>query len=267
MRDLLRADLVARRRMILGLAAGVFVFLVVLGGTYQALGGSAMLGDSFTTDNTPGFFSAFAGETGVDIFEPASYLALGLIHPLFLVLTFTTGVAMGSASIAADVETGRAELLYTHPRRRSAILDARFAAWLVAQVVVLLAAFAGAVTGSRLSDELRHVSISAIGRCVVQFTPLAVAVGALAFAASSVSQTRARALSGSIGLIALAYLVNFVSLLWHPLAFARRVTPFGYYSPTRALDAIDLVDAVALSALAVGLVVVARVVVERRDLV
>jgi ABC-type transport system involved in multi-copper enzyme maturation permease subunit len=267
MRDLLRADLVARRKMVFGLAAGVFVFLVVLGGTYQALGGSTMLGDSFASDNTPGFFSAFAGETGVDIFEPASYLALGLIHPLFLVLTFTTGVAMGSASIAADIESGRSELLYTHPRRRSAIIDARLVAWFVAQCFVLVAAFAGAITGSRLSDELRDVSIVAIGRGVAQFAPLAMVVGALAFAASAVSQTRARALSASIGLIALAYLVNFVSLLWHPVAFARRVTPFGYYSPTRALTSIDLSDVVVLSTLAVGLVVVARVVIERRDLV
>ncbi len=267
MRELLRADLIARRKMIGGLALGVFVFLVVLGGTYQALGGSAMLGDSFSSENTPGFFSAFAGETGVDIFEPASYLALGLIHPLFLVLSFTTGVAMGSASIASDVETGRTELLYTHPRRRSAIIDARLEAWVIAQCVILLAAFAGAVVGSRLSEELRDVSVGAIARGVAQFTPLALAVGATAFAASALSQTRARALSASIGLIALAYLINFVSLLWHPLAFARRVTPFGYYSPTRALESVDYSDFGLLLALATMLIAVARVVVERRDLI
>ena len=267
MRELLRADLASRLRMIAGLALGIFVFLVVLGGTYQALGGSAMLGDSFRSENTPSFFSAFAGETGVDIFEPASYLALGLIHPLFLVLSFTLGVAMGSASVSADIESGRSELLYTHPRRRSAIIDARLGAWFVAQGAVLFAAFAGAAVGSRLSDELRDVSLAAIGRGVVQFAPLTVLVGTLAFAASAVSTTRARALSVSIGLVALAYLVNLVSLMWHPFAFARRVTPFGYYSPTRALVAVDVADTAVLLAAAAALIVFARTAIERRDLV
>jgi ABC-2 type transport system permease protein len=267
MRELMLAELVQRRRMLLALGAGVFVFLVVLGGTYQAFGGPTGIAESLGGDDLPSFYSAFAGEPGVDIFEPANYLALGLIHPLFLVLTLTVGLSIGSAAVAGDVETGRAEMLYAHPRRRTAIVDARLAMWAGAQAVVLAAAFLGAYAGTRISADLQAVPVAGIVRIVVQYGALVTFFSAAAFCASALAHTRGQALGTAIGVAAVCYLANLVALLWHPLSFLRRVSPFGYYSPTRAVTAIDWVHAAVLLGAAAALVVVARLVVERRDLV
>jgi ABC-2 type transport system permease protein len=263
--SIVAAELRQRRRMLGALAAGVFVFLLALGSTYQAFGGASGFTESF--GKTPSFFSAFAGEAGVNVFAPANYLAFGFAHPLFLVLTLTVALSIGSASVAGDVETGRAEMLYVHPLRRTAIIDARIALWLGAQLGILVVAVAGAFVGSRLSADLRHVAFAGEVRAVVQYVPLALCFGGVAFAASALSRTRGQALGAAIGLTALAYLVNFVALLWHPIAFARRLTPFGYYSPTRALHAIVWWHAAVLLAAALVLLAVARIVVERRDLV
>jgi ABC-2 type transport system permease protein len=259
------AELRQRRRMLGALALGVFVFLLVLGSTYQAFGGASGFAQSF--GKTPSFFSAFAGDSGVNIFEPANYLAFGFSHPLFLVLTLTVGLSIGSAAVAGDVESGRAEMLYAHPLRRTSIIDARIALWLGAQVGILAVAIAGAFVGSRLSADLRHVAFAGQVRAVVQYLPLALCFGGVAFVASAASRTRGQALGIAVGATAVAYLVNFAALLWHPLAFARRLTPFGYYSPTRALHGIVWWHAGVLTAVAIALLLVARMLVDRRDLV
>lgn len=263
---LVRAELRERRRMLAALSVGVFAFLLALGSTYQAIGGPAGLTDTFG-GRTPAFFSAFAGESGVNVFAPSNYLAFGFVHPLFLVLTLTVGMSIGSAAVAGDVETGRAEMLYVHPLARTAIIDARLVLWAGAQVAVVAIALLGAFAGSRLSDDLRRVAFTSELRVVLQYLPLATLFGAVAFVASAVSRTRGQALGAAIGAAALAYLVNFVALLWHPIAFARRLTPFGYYSPTRAAQGFVWGHALLLSAVTVVLVLIARVAVDRRDLV
>lgn len=259
------AELRQRWRMLASLAAGVFLFLFALGGTYQAFGGASGFSKSF--GKLPSFYSAFAGESGVNIFAPANYLAFGFMHPLFLLLTLTVAVSIGSSAVAGDVETGRAEMLYVHPTPRTAILDARIALWLGAQVAVLAVGLAGSFVGSRLSTDLRHIGLAAQLRVVVQYLPLVAVFAGIAFCASALSRTRGRATGIAVGAAALAYLVNFLALLWHPLAFARRLTPFGYYSPTRAIDHVVWWHAGVLTAAAVALFALARIAVEHRDLV
>lgn len=264
-RAVMGAELRQRWKMLAALAAGIFVFLLMLGGTYEAFGGASGFTESF--GKTPGFFSAFAGEAGVNIFAPSNYVAFGFIHPLFLVLTVTVGIAIGTAAVAGDVETGRAEMLYVHPLPRTSIIDARIVLWLASQVAVLTVALLGAFVGTRISQDLRDVPFRGVVQVVVQYFPLAAVFAATAFFASSLSHTRGQALGIAIGATALAYLVNFLSLLWHPIAFLRRLTPFGYYSPTRAVQGVVWWHIAVLSTVAIILFVAARVIVQRRDLV
>jgi len=265
-RRLLRAEVVQRRRMLAALAAGTFVFLLAVAGTYQALGGAAGLSDTFGV-KPPAFFSAFAGARDVNLFAPRNYVGFGFVHPLFLVLTMTVAISIGTASVAGDIETGRAEMLYTRPVRRTAVLDARLRLWVVAQLIVIAAGVAGSLVGMRLSPDLRAVGTGAIARVVVQLLPLVAFVGALSFAASAWSRNRGQALGIAVGVVALGYLVNFLALLWHPLAFAQHLSPFGYYTPSAAVDHVDWTDVVVLLAAAAALLAVARAVLVRRDLV
>jgi hypothetical protein len=51
------------------------------------------------------------------------------------------------------------------------------------------------------------------------------------------------------------------------LAWAQRITPFGYYSPLESINRVDVGNIVVLLAAAGVLLFVARWWVERRDLV
>lgn len=263
---LVRAEVALRRRMLASLGAGTFVFMLAIGGTYQALGGASGLADTFGV-KTPSFFSAFVGARDINIFSPANYFAFGFVHPLFLVLTFTVAISIGTSSVAGDIESGRVEMLYTRPVARTTVLDARLRLWAAAQSFVLVASVAGAAAGERISPDLRAVGLGAVGRIVVQLVPLIAFTGALSFFASATSRTRGQALGVAVGVMALSYLVNFVALLWHPLAFASRLSPFGYYTPAAAVGGIDWFDVAVLLAAAVVLLVASRVALRRRDLI
>lgn len=265
-RELVRAEWKQRRRMLASLAAGAFVFLLAIAGTYQAFGGSAGLGRAFGAD-TPSFFSAFAGARDANIFLPANYVAFGFVHPLFLVLTLTVGISIGSSAVAGDVETGRAEMLYTRPIPRTAILDARLRLWAVAQTAVVAAAVTGSYVGTRLSTDLHDVGPATLARIAVQYMPLAALFGAVSFTASAFARTRGQALGAAVGVASLGYLVNFVALLWQPLAWMQRLSPFGYYLPLGAVSRLDASDALVLLVVAALLLAVARHRLARRDLV
>ncbi|HEY6316274.1 MAG TPA: ABC transporter permease subunit [Acidimicrobiia bacterium] len=260
------AEVRTRYRTLLALGAGALVFELALAGTYTALGGAAGLAQSFGK-NQPAFLSAFAGGRGINIFTPSNYVGFGFVHPLFLVLTLTVGISIGTASVAGDIETGRVDLLYARPLHRTTLFDSRLGLWAGAQVMVVVAGLVGSWIGTTLTHDLRGVSPMLLVRIGAAYLPLAAFFGAVAFAASASSHTRGHALAVTVGVASLAYLVNFLALLWHPLAWAARVTPFGYYTPLQPSGRIDVTNVVVLLVAAVLLIWLARWWLERRDLV
>jgi ABC-2 type transport system permease protein len=253
--------------MLAALAAGTFVFVFALAGTYVAFGGATAMSSTFGQD-LPSFYSAFAGtRDSTNLFAPVNYLALGFVHPLYLVLTLSVAVSIGTASVAGDVETGRAEMLFTAPVDRRAVLDARLSLWAVAQLAVVAAGFLGGLAGMLVSPDIRAVGIAALARIALQYLPLAALVGALAFAASAVSASRGRALGIAIGVPTFGYLLNFVGLLWRPADPLRWVSPFRYYVPARAAAGFEVADMAVLLGVSLVLVAGARTALQRRDLV
>ena len=149
MRTLISADLRSRWRSLAALTGGCFTVLIVLSGTYTAYGGAAAFEKSFGGGHTPKLFSAFSGSADTDIFSPEHFLAFGFGHPLFLVLALSVAVTSGVAAVATDVETGRAELLFSAPVPRGRLLNARITAWAAAQ--------AGVIAGGLAGDHHRRV--------------------------------------------------------------------------------------------------------------
>ena len=180
MRRVLAAEFTARRRSLGALTAGAFAFLFAVAATYQAFGGKAMSGKLFG-GRLPAGVAAFSGSRSGDLFSPEHYLAFGFNHPLFLVLTLAVAISLGARSVAGDVETGRAELLYTRPVARRKILAAHIALWALTQLTVIAAAVAGALIGSRISPDLRAAGAGRIVWVAVQY------VGVASFVAGSPS--------------------------------------------------------------------------------
>ena len=110
MTTLVLADLRARWRSLAGFAAGCFILLMVLAGTYSAYGGADGFGKAFGGGKSPKLMTAFSGSSSGDIFSPANFLAFGFAHPLFLVLTIAGPMLVLPLSVTAEetvVENGR----------------------------------------------------------------------------------------------------------------------------------------------------------------
>lgn len=266
MTTLIRAELRSRWRSVASLAGGSFILLLALAGTYSAYGGQTAFGKAFGGGHAPSLFSAFAGSSNVDIFVPNSFLAFGFTHPLFLVLAIASGVAVGVGSVAGDVDTGRAELLYASPVRRTLIYDARAIACVIAQLVVVFAAIAGAEVGRAVSGSLASVSPLVPFRVGVQLLPLLLLFAAIAFCASVLSRTRGEAMGLAVALPAGAYLINVVSLLWTKIEWIGHVDPFHYFQATNAAQHVSYSDALGLTTCAVAIYACGRWALNRRDL-
>ncbi len=266
MRALIIADLRNRWRSLAALAAGCFILLIALSGTYSAYGGAAGFASTFGAGKTPRLFSAFSGTSSGDVFSPPHFLAFGFGHPLFLVLALSVAITSGVAAIAAEVETGRSELIFTAPVRATQILGARVVEWAIAQIAVVLGALAGALIGAQLSGDLSQVSLAVPVRAAAQFCTLAFFVAGVAFAASAHARTRAAAFAPTMGVTAGSYVVNLVGLLWSPLSWVRWINPFGYYSPVDAAENMQWANAAVLVGAGLVLFAVARLTLTRRDL-
>lgn len=265
MTALVLADLRNRWRSLAALTAGCFILLIALSGTYSAYGGASGFASAFN-GKTPRLFSAFSGSSSGDIFSPPHFLAFGFGHPLFLVLSLAVAITSGVAAIAADVETGRSELIFTAPVRPTQILGARVAEWALAQVVVIGGGLVGALIGTQLSGDLSAVSLLVPVRASLQFCSVAFFVAGVAFAASAHARSRGQAFGATVGVTAGSYVVNLVGLLWSPLSFVRWINPFGYYSPTKAAEHLQWGNAAVLMAAGLVLFAVASRTVSHRDL-
>lgn len=266
MTALVLADLRARRRSLVAISAGCFVVLVILASTYSGFGGQQGLVRTFGTGGFKKVIAALSGSDTADFFSPPHYLGYLFSHPLFLAITIGAAVSNAAAAIAADVESGRAEMLYTAPVSRSSLLGARVSSWLAAQGLMLSCAVSGALVGSRLSPELSGVSPAVPVRVAVQFGSLLFFLGAAAFAASARARTRGAALGVGIGVAAGSYAANLLALLWSPAGFLRHLSPFGYYSASAAADHVNWPDAGLLVSLGALLLLLSRRWLERRDL-
>lgn len=267
MTRLVRAEWRMRRRAIGALAGGAFTFLFVVAATYQAFGGPDLSSELFG-GKPPRAIAAFSGSREGDIFNPRHYLAFGFNHPLFLVLTLAVAVSIGAGSVAGDVETGRAELLYARPVSRMRVLAARVVLWAPAQLVVVAGGLAGALAGALAAPDLRAAEPQRVAWVALGYLPVTAVMAGAAFAASARARTRSGAVGASVGVIAAFYLVNFASLVWSPLDPARWATPFGFYEPLAIADAgPSWWKVVVLLAAAVALFAAAARSLSRRDLV
>jgi ABC-2 type transport system permease protein len=199
--------------------------------------------------------------------QPKHYIGFGFNHPMFLVLTLAIVISIAAGGIAGDVESGRAQLFYSRPIRRSRLVLARVATMAVAEVAALGVSLGAVAIGTRVAPDLRG-TLAGAASVLVQYTGVAAVVGGAAFLASSLTRTRSAATGLAVAFTAGAYLLDFVSLLVDRARPLRWLTPFGYYDPLAAAShGVDAGRLAVLCVVAAVLVASACLVTERRDLV
>ena len=177
-----------------------------------------------------------------DLASPAGYLAgtvFGIIGPVLLII-FTTGT--GARAIAGEEESGRLDLLLAYPVSRTRVVLQRFAALVVATLLVggamllVLLALSGPA-----QMELPAGYIVAM---VVHLVLLGICFGALALALGAAFGRRGLALAMAAILGVGSYFANTLAPQSERLAWLQDFSPFRYYSGGQPLrNGLQLGDA------------------------
>lgn len=252
-----------QHRLALGVIAaglGLFEFIVTrvapLPGEIGLLGGIVAL--------LPPDVSAMVNDQ-IALASPRGVIAFGYLHPFFLALLSAWTIRVGAASLAGEIGRGTMDLIAARPVPRWAQV---VAAWIVigAGLAVLVAV---AWVGSAMGLSLRPLGVAGreIWALPVMAWLLFVSWAGIALFISALGREAGPAIAWTSGLIATAFVVEFLARVWAPMAWSRPLSLFTFYQPQAIVTTgLGLADPVRFAAVAAVGLVAAVVVFERRDL-
>jgi ABC-2 type transport system permease protein len=206
------------------------------------------------------------GEMSFD--RPTDFLAIGLLHPIVLVLCLAWGAGRAAGAVAGELDRGTMELLMAQPVPRDRLILAHLIVDCVVLPLLCLSFFAGTELGlalvgdfvpdytmfdqmvkdSGMGDVLGRVLQSAprdtaplpvTGRYellgLVNTLALMFAVSGMTLAFSAAGRSRWKVVGYSVLVVVVMFVANTVGQLWEPARFVRPFTFFFYYQPQRIM--------------------------------
>ncbi|MBT3995810.1 MAG: ABC transporter permease subunit [Chloroflexi bacterium] len=252
----------ASEHQILLIAASYYMFLVggvLLGPVYT------LIDDSLVTlsEQLPETLMALAG--GGDMSTPEGFYTVenfGLMAPIIFLMV---AVVVGARALAGEESKRTMGLLLANPISRSRIVYEKMFAMVVLTLALGFVTFAGTAVGSLLGGlDMSYGNIAAISLLA---SLLGLTFGALALALSAATGRVKFAVFGSVGPALVFYLMDSFLPLNDSIAGYAKLSPFYYYSGSNPLaNGMHWGHGGLLAGLTIGLVVLAAVLFERRDL-
>jgi ABC-2 type transport system permease protein len=210
------------------------------------------------------------GEMSFD--RPTDFLAIGLLHPIVLVLCLVWGVGRASGAVAGELDRGTMELLMAQPVPRNRLILAHLLADAVVLPLICLSFFAGTQFGlwavgdfvpdyrmlTETGKDLGLVefegvfpanppplAVSGVGElpALVNTLALMFAIGGMTLALSAAGRSRWKVVGYAVLIVVVMFVANTVGQLWEPAAFTRPLTFFFYYQPQKIMiESAWLVD-------------------------
>ena len=197
--------------------------------------------------------------------SPAGFLALGYVHPFFIVLLGTWIVRTSSASFAGEIGLGTMDLLASRPVPRWQFVAAGAITIAAGLAAILAAAWSGTAVG--LHVRSLGVAGADFGPVVLDAWLLFAAWGAVGLLVGSTRRDGGQAIAWTTALLAGAFVLDYLARLWAPMAAARPFSLFRYYEPQAILaGGLPARSVLVLAATAVASLAASVVVVDRRNL-
>jgi ABC-2 type transport system permease protein len=209
----------------------------------------------------------FAKFGGGDIFTLSGSIALGLIHPIAIILTSVFSVGFSSSAIAGERQRGTLEVALARPIARRTLcltlLQAAFGFVAVTVAALLTGTMAGAAFAGVLGEfPLRHLPLLWLNAVLLfgSFTAIGVA-------ASSSFDRLAPALGLTLGFVVLMYFLEILGSLWPAAEPLQPYSLFHYLKAKAILSGAPApLDLAVLSGVIVAALGWALTVFPRRDL-
>jgi len=249
-----------QRRLLLGWTIGI----TAVGVLYAAF---------YPTVNTPSMREAMeAFPEGLldamgftDVTTAAGYVGsttFGLLGPI-LIIVFAA--AIGGSAIAAEEESGRLDLTLAHPVSRWSILVQRFAAIIVAMLLVCAVLALALVVISGPAD-LGDIGPANLLAAALHLALLGIVFGALALGVGAATGRRSivYAVVAVVGVV--GYFGNNLGPVIEGLGWLRDVSPFRYSAGGAPLrNGLQLADAAVLAGASLVIVIAGGLAFDRRD--
>jgi ABC-2 type transport system permease protein len=209
----------------------------------------------------------FARFGGGDIFTLSGSVALGLIHPIAIILTSVFSVGFSASAIAGERQRGTLEVALARPIARRTfyltLLNAAFA--FVA--VIITALLIGAIAGATFAGVLGELPVRNVPLLWLNAILLFGSFAAVGLAASSSFDRLAPALGLTLGFVVLMYFLEILGSLWPAAAMLQPYSLFHYLNAKATLvgAAAPLDDAI-LATVIVAAAAWGLAVFPRRDL-
>ncbi|MBN9123047.1 MAG: ABC transporter permease subunit [Planctomycetes bacterium] len=197
--------------------------------------------------------------------RPNEFLAIGLLHPIVLVMCLVWGVGRAAGAVAGELDRGTMELLMSQPVPRNRLILAHLLTDCVVLPVVCLSFFAGTQFGlwavgdfvpdyallddaakesplvkgllQRIPRDPTPLEVSGRGELVglVNTLALVFAISGMTLALSSVGRSRWKVIGYAVLIVVVMFVANTIGQLWDAAEFVRPLTFFYYYQPQRAM--------------------------------
>lgn len=160
-----------------------------------------------------------------DYFSGAGFLGTELFSMMIPLIFVSVAAARGSSAIAAEVETGTADILFTLPISRTRILLSKLAAMIIELLLLSTLAVTSISIGAQLVSM--EISVGALITATSASALMALGYGAIALFAGSLTGKRGVATG-------LTITVAIAALLFYSLAPI--VDTFDYLTPFNPMD-------------------------------
>jgi ABC-2 type transport system permease protein len=195
--------------------------------------------------------------------RPNDFLAMGMLHPVVLVLGLIWGVGRAAGAVAGEIDRGTMELLLSQPIPRNRLILAHFFVDLIVLPIICLSFFAGTQFGLALvgpfvpdytafqtldgpfAQRVRGMipanpdplPVSGLGELpgLGNTAALIFAISGLTIALSAAGRSRWKVTGYAVLTVVVMFVANTIGQLWEPVRYLRPLTLFFYYQPQRVM--------------------------------
>ena len=228
----------------------------------------ARFGSQFTALMQSGMLpEQFARLGSGDVFSLAGSIALGLIHPIAIILTSVFAVGFSASAVAGERQRGTLEVALARPVSRRVLYLTLLSASFGFIAVSIAALIAGSVSGATFAGVVDELAFRNLPLLWLNSVLLFGAVAAIALAASVSFDRLTPALGVTLGFVIVMYVLEVLGSLW-PAAEPLQPYSLFHYLKAKAIltGVVAPFDLVVLSSVILMAMVWALVVFPRRDL-
>jgi len=253
-----------QRRALLWWGVGLIGLALYIALLYPSIQQNASAYDKILKEMPKALADTLVGEFA-NFASPEGYLNSGLFFLTAPLLFLIYTIGFGSGAIAGEEERGTADLLLSTPLPRWRVVAEKFAALVVATLLLAFVFWAGLFIGAvAIQMDIRAGRLAEI---TLSGALLGLALGALALALGCIRGDRGLSIGVASAVGVAAYFLNSLATAVKWLEPYRKLSPFYYYIGADPLaNGLNLGHAAVLIGLTAVFLAVALFAFQRRDL-